>query len=160
MPRGETGSRCGGRHVPYGTARSWPQGYHRAARLPLTGGSKSLGPKTPETENIYREFQDGMVRVLSRLAELAARVAHINQVPQTVANVLREMHAQDVLGKNLLLGATNALYAYESTSGCLFDAALTVTAVGNCPCDTQTRLRLAGTSVKEKGLLALLQKTD
>jgi hypothetical protein len=73
-----------------------------------TGGNRSLGPRAPETERIYTQFHEGKTRARSRLKDLAAslrilsgaaRAAKLARVPAVVANVLRKLDEQEVLGR-------------------------------------------------------------
>ena len=101
-----------------------------------TGGAKSLGPRSPETESLHTKFHEGKIRAKERLQSLAAslqikagaaQAAKIARVPAIVANVLRKLDQEESLGKNLTVIGTNAVYAYEAAAGCMVDTGLTAT---------------------------------
>lgn len=134
-----------------------------------TGGGRSLGPRTPVTEEIYLQFHDAKERAKARLKELAAslsilaggaRAGKINRVPRITANILRKLDEQDVLGRNLMVIGTNAAYAYEAAAGCLLDTGLTATTDCDFMWDARSTLRLAGPELRAGGLLAVLQSVD
>lgn len=134
-----------------------------------TGGARSLGPRSPATEEIYAKFHDGKVREKMRLKELTAslsilaggaRAGKINRVPRITANILRKLDEQDVLGRNLVVIGTNAVYAYEAAAGCLLDTGLTATTDCDLLWDARATLKLAGPEMRDGGLLAVLQSVD
>ena len=134
-----------------------------------SGGNRSLGPRTRETEALHAQFHEGKLRVQSRAKDLtgslrilagAARAAKIARVPAIVANVLRKLDEQEVLGKNLMVIGTNAVFAYEVVAGCLLDSGLTATTDCDFLWDARSSLRLAGHEMKEGGLLAVLRMVD
>jgi hypothetical protein len=136
-----------------------------------TGGNKSLGPRSAETERIYNEFVAGKARAKEReaglestLGEFAgmARQIGINRVPSLVAAALRRLDNFGLLGKNIMVIGTHALYAYESVAGVRFDAGLLATTDIDFLWDARARLKLAllDDEVKEAGVLAILRKVD
>jgi len=135
------------------------------------GSTKSLGPRSPETEAIYTEFLAGKARAKEREASLAAslnefsgmaRGVNLNRVPSIVTATLRKLDAHGLLGRNLMVIGTNAMYGYEAVAGVHFDAGLMATTDFDLLWDARARLKLAalGDDVAEAGVLAILRKVD
>lgn len=135
------------------------------------GGTKSLGPRSPETDEIYGEFVEGKARAKEREAALEsavrefagmARAVNINRVPSIVTAALRRLDEYGLLGKNVSVIGTNAMYGYESVGGVMFDAALMATTDVDLLWDARTTLKLAllDNDVAETGVLAILRKVD
>lgn len=137
--------------------------------LNRTGGMKSLGPRNPTTEVVLQEFQEGKKRTVERLNVLSARIKEmsgvakavgINRVPNVVAKLLRKLDEQGMIGKNMMVIGTNALYGYEAAAGCLIDGSLTATTDCDFLWDARSSLKLAGSDVREYGFMDLLRKVD
>lgn len=135
------------------------------------GGSKSLGPRSPDTEALYTEFVAGKTRAKEREAGLAksvqelagmAKGVFLNRVPSIVTATLRKLDEHGLLGKNLVVIGTNAMYGYESVAGVHFDAGLMATTDVDLLWDARATLKLAllDEAVAEAGVLAILQKVD
>ena len=135
------------------------------------GGTKSLGARSQETEAIYAEFVAGKARAQDREASLLrslremsgmAKGILLNRVPTIVAATLRKLDDYKLLGKNLIVIGTNALYGYEAIAGVQFDAGLMATTDMDFLWDARATLKLAmlDDAVAEAGVLAVLQKVD
>jgi hypothetical protein len=135
------------------------------------GGTKSLGPRSPVTETLYAEFVAGKSRAKEREVNLAqsvqelagmAKGVFLNRVPSIVTATLRKLDDHGLLGKNLMVIGTNALYGYESVAGVQFDAGLMATTDVDLLGDARATLKLAllDEAVAEAGVLAILQKVD
>lgn len=131
------------------------------------GGTKSLGPRSPVTEALYSEFVAGKTRAKEREANLSrslqefagmAKGVSLNRVPSIVTAALRKLDDYGLLGKNLMVIGTHAMYGYESVAGVQFDAGLNVDLLW----DARATLKLAllDQAVAEAGVLAILQKVD
>lgn len=136
-----------------------------------TGGNKSLGPRSSDTERIYDEFLAGKARAKERESRLKqsvlefsgmARQLGLNRVPALAAATLRKLDDFGLLGKNLMVIGTHALYGYESAAGVQFDAGLMATTDINFLWDSRAKLKLAvlDEAVAEAGVLAILRKLD
>jgi hypothetical protein len=134
------------------------------------GYGKSLGPRSSATEKIIQEFRKGKERNKSRLATLKdrlkeqarfCRAAAIQRVPRIVAGVLRVLDQYGVLGRNLCVIGTNALYAYEAAAGVFVDRPILATQDMDLLWDIQSRLKLVaeGDQPPPK-LLDILRKAD
>ena len=136
-----------------------------------TGGNKSLGVRSAETERIYAEFSDGKTRAKERLNALKQTVSEfagmcrqlmLNRVPNIVTATLRKLDNYGLLGKNILVIGTNSLYGYESAAGVQFDSGLTATTYVDFLWDARATLKLGllDDEVAADGVLAILRKLD
>ena len=100
------------------------------------GYGKSLGRRSPKTEKILDEFRQTKHNLKERLAFLKGRLkeqarfckaAMIQRVPRVVTNILRLLEQQSLLGKNVIVIGTNAIYAYEAAAGIFFDSSIMAT---------------------------------
>ena len=137
--------------------------YRRAGRI-----EKSLGPRSPETEAIYAAYSDGKavlehrVTGLRRVLEGMARVNRalgIGRVPSLMGRVLRRLDEAGVLGEQVCIVGTYALFAYEAHVGIRFESSILATDDIDLALDARRNLTLAAKSMPE-GLLGLLKKTD
>ena len=152
------------------------------------GHGGSLGPRSPQTEQVLGDFSRQRKALAARLQGLRLRLAEqarfcraalIHQVPQAVVKILRRLEQHD-LGRNLLVIGTTAIYAYGFAAGVflekelLADARGSLTLAGNSQMSWDDVLRLlrqgdrsmapvpgAGCrAVNRDGLLVRLFKTD
>lgn len=79
------------------------------------------------------------------------------RVPATTAAVLRVLHQAGLLGRNVIVVGTNALYAYEAAGGGHFDSSVVET--GDVLWEARSRLTLAS-NVRGAGLIGLLRQAD
>lgn len=134
------------------------------------GNGKSLGPRSPETEQIFARFHADKQAAKERLDQLKARLdeqarfckaAYLQRVPRLVTGILRLLEGQRLLGKNLVVAGTHALYAYEARAGVFLDAPLLATGDLDIVWDTRPKLKLIGDpDVERQGLLGILKKAD
>ena len=134
------------------------------------GYGKSLGVRSPETENIIDEFRKAKSDLKERISILKERLkeqarfckaAMIQRVPRIVTNILRVLDQQNLLGKNIVVVGTNALYAYEAAAGIFFDSKIMATKDMDILWDIRPKLTLLTDDKTEPGgLLAILRKTD
>jgi len=133
-----------------------------------TGGNRSLGPRSPETENAYREFvkskSDLDVRIKSINEEIARQAkfcvaAGVNRVPRLASDIVRSLDASGLLGSHLIILGSHAMYAYEMAAGVQLKAGLLQTEDLDTLLNTKAEIELAG-SVRSAGLLGILQDVD
>jgi len=85
----------------------------------------------------------------------------IQRVPRVAAEILRLLDQQRLLGRNVLIVGTNALYAYKAAAGALVDTSITATEDLGILWDVRSRLTLvADNDVDQTGLLDILRKVD
>lgn len=129
----------------------------------------SLGPRSAETEAIYRQFAEGRERVTEEVKNLEGRLERlaavngamgIGRVPKLTARILRRLGDAGLLGRNLHVVGTNALFAYEVRAGVRFESGLLATGDADLLMDARRHLRLAIAEVRQEGVLGLLRKVD
>ncbi len=131
------------------------------------GGNRSLGPRSPKTEELFREFYeskrdlDARIRSLNEELIRQARfcvAAGVNRVPRLAADIVRSLDASGLLGNHLIILGSHAMYAYELAAGVQLKAGLLQTE----DLDTllnKSEIELAG-SIRSAGLLGILQNVD
>jgi hypothetical protein len=92
----------------------------------IGNSEKSLGPRNPETEAIYKAFVEGQARNQDHLQGQTARLdelAPVNvamglgRLPLIASRILRAFDDSKLLGEHLIVVGTNALFAYEAKAG-------------------------------------------
>ncbi|ACN17984.1 conserved hypothetical protein [Desulforapulum autotrophicum HRM2] len=134
------------------------------------GNGKSLGPMSPGTQEIKAEFQKNKQQVENRIKTLKNRLkdqarfckaAKISRVPRIVTSVLRELDKHALLGNNIMLIGTNALYAYETAAAVFFDRQLTATQDMDILWDIRPKLSMVSDNkTKQSDLINILKKAD
>lgn len=134
------------------------------------GYGKSLGPRSPETEKILKEFRKNKQKLMERLTSLRNRMkeqarfckaAMIQRVPRIAAATLRLLDQQKLLGRNVLIVGTNALYAYEAAAGVFLDTSIMATKDLDILWDIRSKLTLVSDNdIDHTGLLDILRKAD
>jgi hypothetical protein len=76
------------------------------------------------------------------------------------ARILRKLDDAALLDGPLLVAGTNALFAYESRTGVLFEDSIIATEDLDLLWDARRRMSLLLTDVRESGVLGLLQQVD
>jgi hypothetical protein len=148
----------------------WVKRQGRQYLLRKVGSNEqSLGPKSQETEEAFKSFLAGREQNGHRLAGLASRLddmAPINKamglarVPRIAARLLRDLDERELLGHQLFVVGTNALFAYEAAAGVRIASELLATGDVDLLFDARQRLSLVGRQVRDIGLLGILQKLD
>jgi hypothetical protein len=87
------------------------------------------------------------------------RILSINRVPKLIARILRRLDAADVLGDQVCVVGTNALYAYEARGGIVFERDLLATDDFDLALDARKNLKLAAKTMP-RGLIGLLKEVD
>lgn len=92
-------------------------------------GQKSLGPRSEQTETIYREFTARKQRVEKRVADLRAelerhrkmnKVFHVGRAPELLVAILNKLTTSGLAEYFTVIG-THSLYAYEAAVGIRFN---------------------------------------
>ena len=134
------------------------------------GYGKSLGVRNPETEKTLAEFRSGKEKAKERLSAFKERLkeqarfckaAFIQRVPRIVTGVLRVLDQNRLLGRNVSVVGTNALYAYEAAAGVFLDSPVLATRDMDILWDIRPRLKLVVFDEQPgSGMLGLLRKAD
>ena len=134
------------------------------------GNGKSLGPRSEKTEKILREFQKNKKQITQHFSSLKNRLkeqsrfckaAKIQRVPRVVTTLLRLLEQQNILGRNLMVIGTNALYAYEAAAGVFFEQEIMATSDMDILWDTRPKLVLISEEKPHKiDFMDILRKAD
>jgi hypothetical protein len=148
----------------------WRQVGDRTYLYHITGRvERSLGVRSPTTEGIkadhdrHRDHLKLRLRTIeARLREAAPlnRAAGIGRVPLMAARILRKLDEVGLLGRQLLVVGTHAMFAYEVAAGVLFEPRLTATTDIDLLWDVRRQLRLALVDIRTEGVVGLLRKVD
>lgn len=141
------------------------------AKDPLTGirKSSSLGPKNEETEEILRKWTADKEEAKARLVALNERMSRqarfnkavgIARVPDVAAKVLRLLDRQRLLGRNVIVAGTNALYAYEAAAGILVGRELLATGDLDLLMDARSKLKLSVEGIEPAKIIDVLKAAD
>ena len=137
--------------------------YRRTGRV-----EKSLGPRSPRTEAAFTAFSEGKTQLEQRAAGLKStlegmarvnRAMGIARLPSLMGRILRRLDEAGVLGEQVCVVGTNALFAYEAYAGIRFDSGILATDDIDLALDARRNLVLAGRSLPD-GLLGLLRRVD
>lgn len=134
------------------------------------GNAKSLGPRSPKTEQILSDFVRRKMSVSERLisfrenSETNTRVnaaLRLGAVPNEVADVCIALNDAHLMGKSIMVIGTNAMHAYEALAGVRFPSDIMATVDVDLLWNHKTKLCLgASQAVDQTGLLGVLQKAD
>ncbi len=134
------------------------------------GNGKSLGPRSEKTEKILKEFQKNKKQITLHFSSLKNRLkeqsrfckaAKIQRVPRVVTTLLRLLEQQNILGRNLMVVGTNALYAYEAAAGVFFEQEIMATSDMDILWDTRPKLILISEEKPRKAdFMDILRKAD
>jgi len=129
----------------------------------------SLGRRSSATEAAYEAFNHGRNENRDRLQRLAARLdelAPVNvalglgRVPEIAARLLRRFDEAGLLGTQLFVVGTNAIFAYEALAGVFVAGGLLATGDIDLLYDARRRMSVALQDIRERGLIGLLQQVD
>ncbi|MGE0279951.1 MAG: GSU2403 family nucleotidyltransferase fold protein [Rhizobiaceae bacterium] len=152
-----------------GSMRWAERGGHQYLLRKIGQRERSLGPRSEETNEAYENFIRGRDRNHDQLSGLAAKLDHmapinralgLGRVPKIAARILRHLDERELLGSQLVVVGTNALFAYEAKAGVRIASGLLATEDVDLLLDIRQRLSLVGREVRETGLLGLLRRID
>lgn len=130
------------------------------------GVVKSLGPRSPETEQTHTAFHQGREANKARLSNLSVemdrqaavlRSLNAGRLPVMAARTLRAFRTHDKAAMIRVIG-TNSLYAYEALAGVVFNSESTATGDVDILVDDRNRLRLLTDAEEQIGLTRLVQQ--
>lgn len=133
-----------------------------------SGNGKSLGPRSPETEETYEKFTAGKARAEARLKATSARLTdqaqlnkalRLGRIPVIAAKILRELDLSAARDDFRIVG-THALYAYETMAGVHFMQELLASGDIDLLYDPRKSLRVVSSRLDGDGLLGLLRRVD
>jgi hypothetical protein len=129
----------------------------------------SLGPRSKNTEATHDAFVEGRAKsndrlqgLVKRLDELAPinRAMGLGRVPLIAARILRECDDHELLGEQLAVVGTNALFAYEVLAGVQINSGLVASGDIDLLYDARRHISLALKDVRTRGLIGLLRNVD
>jgi hypothetical protein len=132
-------------------------------------GDKSLGARSQELETAFsnytqrrRELETRIEKLDARLAEMAPvnRALRLGRVPKLPARILRALDAEGLIGRQLRVIGTHALYAYEAAAGEYFAAELLATSDLDLCWDAKTRLTIIADGAERETVLSVLKRVD
>lgn len=138
-------------------------------RVSASGAQTSLGPASPENEQIYERFTTRKAAVEARHKQLREtvqqharvnRALRVGRVPTVVVDLLNALAKADLQPHFLTVG-THALYAYETACGVRVQTEATATQDIDLLMDTRKYLKFATTMQRlDTSLLSIFQKVD
>ncbi len=132
------------------------------------GNGKSLGPRSPETEQIYAAFTAGKQRADERFTALSAalkqqtrlnRAVRLGRLPTLIGRILHTLDQTRAEHYFTVIG-TYALYAYETMAAVQFSMDLLASGDVDLLYDPRKPLALTAEKLDAQGLLGLLRKVD
>lgn len=130
---------------------------------------KSLGRESPELVRRKLEFDirkkalkaryEATGKRLQRMAGVN-KALRLGRLRRIVANILRELDRQRLLGIHVIVVGTNALHAMETTYGVLFGSEHIATTDADLLWDARKSLQLVSTGIGRDGLMGLLRRVD
>ena len=133
------------------------------------GTAKSLGPRSDKTETIYNQFHQRRTELEHRVNSLTtkvveqqrmARALRVGSAPAVLAKVCRALCEHDLMGKNVLIIGTNALYAYESLAGVRVQSDVMATQDMDVLFKPKSKLTAVAKGIGPEGFLGVLKSVD
>lgn len=138
-------------------------------RVAASGAQTSLGPHSPENEQIHERFMARKAAVEARQKQLrdtvlqhsrVNRALRVGRVPNVVVDTLNALATAGLQSHFLTVG-THALYAYETACGVRVQTEATATQDIDLLLDTRKYLKFATTMQRlDTSLLGIFQKVD
>ncbi len=138
-------------------------------RTSASGGEKSLGRRSTDTEAIFERFTLRKNEAVERLAGLKSsleqhqrlnRALHVGRVDPLVTSLLAQLETAKLTEHFRVVG-THALYAYEAAAGIAFDADAVATRDIDLLWDVSRRVQFHTTLQRvDTSMLAVLKKVD
>lgn len=134
------------------------------------GYGKSLGVRSPETEKILAGFKKNKQKIKGLKASLLERLKEqsrlckammIQRAPKILIRIVQLLDQHQLMGRNLFVVGTNALYAYEAAAGVFLDRPITATNDMDILWDIKAKLEITvDPDMDKNGLLGILKKAD
>jgi hypothetical protein len=143
--------------------------YEYLIRTSRTNIQKSLGPRSPKTEEIYKRFSERKESSEKRLAGLREtlerhqkmnRALHVGRAPRILIDILSRL-AKSGLSEYFIVIGTHAIYAYEAAAGVFVYADAVTTKDVDLLWDTRKRVSFITSMQRlDTHFLGLLKKVD
>ncbi len=137
--------------------------------LDSKGTAKSLGPRSAHTEALHfgfhsrrSELEERMTLLQARLLEQKrmSRALRVGTAPRVLAEVCRALCENDLMGKNVLIIGTNAMYAYEALAGVRLHNDVTATQDMDVLFKHKSRLTAVARNMGPEGFFGVLKGVD
>ena len=131
--------------------------------------NRTIGARSVRTEEIKREFEKAKSELKERVKSLRGQIdeqakvnkalslGHITRVP---ARILVKLEAFGLLGRNLTVVGTHAMFAYEAITGVNFRTDMMETRDIDLMMDAYSKLRLRVHDAEPVSILHAIQKAD
>lgn len=159
------------RHRDYKYGMRWKNVNGKDYLLRLTsasGNSKSLGPRAPETEQIFEQFQNGKALAEEKYQSLKVKIesqrklnraVRLGRMPSIVGEILLKLDQSQALSELRVVG-THAIFAYESMAAVELKMELLASGDIGLLFDLRKPTSLLAKKLDGEGLLGLLKKVD
>jgi hypothetical protein len=159
------------RHQSYKYGMRWINVNGSDYLLRLTsasGNSKSLGPRSLETVQIFEEFQRAKKLVDEKYQGFKNKIAsqtklnraiRLGRLPSIISEILIKLDQSQALSELRVVG-THAIFAYESMAAVEFKMELLASGDIDLLFDVRKQVSLLSKKLDGKGLLGLLKKVD
>lgn len=156
---------------PYSGGMYWKrqEGYQYLVKTRPDNGQSRIGPRSSETERIYKDFTERKAAVEARLralkvaltdAERLNKALMVGRVPNVVVSVLQALERAGLGGHFVVVG-THALYAYETAAGVRIAQGAMTTLDVDLLWDARKRVRfLTDIEKLNTSILQVLQQAD
>ncbi len=133
-----------------------------------SGNSKSLGPRTPETEQIFERFQNGKALAEEKYQSLKVKIesqrklnraVRLGRMPSIIGEILLKLDQSQALSELRVVG-THAIFAYESMAAVELKMELLASGDIDLLFDVRKPMSLLAKKLDGEGLLGLLKKID
>ena len=133
-----------------------------------SGNSRSLGPRAPETEQIFQQFQDGKALAEEKYQSLKVkldsqrklnRAVRLGRMPSIIGEILLRLDQAQALSELRVVG-THAIFAYESMAAVELKMELLASGDIDLLFDVRKQVSLLAKKLDGEGLLGLLKKVD
>jgi hypothetical protein len=145
------------------------RGVRYLIRTSPTSAQRSIGPDSPETQEMYQRFMQRKEASKSRVKSLAQRmleqtklnrVYRVGRTPNVVVKVLQALEKAGITEQFLAVG-THAIYAYESACGVQVSADAMATRDLDLLFDTRKRMTFVSAMQRlDSSLVSVLRKAD
>jgi len=159
------------RHKSYKYGMRWININGKDYLLRLTsasGNSKSLGPRSIDTEAIYEKFQNGKALAEEKYQHLKTklesqrklnRAVRLGRLPSIIGEILIRLDQAQALSELRVVG-THAIFAYESMAAVELKMELLASGDVDLLFDVSKQISFIAKKLDGEGLLGLLKKVD
>jgi hypothetical protein len=144
----------------------------KSYRDPKSGVQKynTIGSRSPQTEMIKENFEKAKSETKERLQSIKSEIneqarvnkaARMGHIPKTPARILVALKKYGLLGRNLQVVGTHAMFAYEAVAGVVFRSGIMETGDIDLLFDARSCLRLrVREDIEPISVLRIMQKSD